>query len=205
MNKLLIPNGGMPFEGDDLLFMQESLRNGFLQLIEYLSTASVFNDNSCIIRGVNVNLGAGNATYSGGVVAIAGELCTLAGGVAVGAEANMNQWWIELETFADPAGTQIFADAVSKDTYQVRRAKVTNSVAVPSTGAMRFDLLDSYKVVNTYVPPALLNGISQEATNPVGVRKNHRYITFTGHIVSDGTTADGSEIFTIPQYFRPAS
>jgi hypothetical protein len=205
MNKLLIPNGGMPFEGDDLLWMQDAFRTGFGLLADFFTTASAFNDGSCILKGVNLSAGSGNITYSPGTMFIAGELCSLAGGVAVGAQGNETQWWIELESFADPAGTQIFADAVAKDTYQVRRAKVTNSATIPSEGAMQFALLDSYKVINTFVPTTLLNGLTAEALNPVSVRKNHRYITFTGSMTSDGTTASGSEIFTLPLYYRPAA
>lgn len=201
MNKLLIPNGGMPFEGDDLLYLQEGLRSGFAMLSNWLTSASGFTDQSCIIRGVNLSYGSGNITYSEGTVYIAGELCMLSGGVATGADGFESEWWIELETFADPAGTQIFADAVSKDTYQTRRAKVTNSPSIPSDGAMRFDLLDKYKINTVWLPPPLLSGFT--ADHPIQIRKNLNLISFKGALHADGSTPNNATAFQLPEYLRP--
>ncbi len=191
----------MPFEGDDLLFLQESLRSGFALLSDWLTQATGYNDNSCIIRGVNLSAGSGNITFSGGTVYIAGEICLLAGGVATGADGNETEWWVELETFADPAGTQIFADAVSKDTYQVRRAKVTNSPTVPSDGAMRFDLLDYYKINTVWTPPPLLSGFT--AAVPIQVRKNLNVISFKGALSAAPATPNNATAFILPAYLRP--
>jgi hypothetical protein len=202
MNKLVIHNGGMPFEGDDLTFMQEAMRSGFFIMSHYFTKSTGFNDRSCIMRGVNLSLSGVNINYSNGWVFINGEPCELLSGVATNAVGNEAQYWIEIEEFADPAGTQPYADLVTKDSYMVRRAKVTFSGSIPSVGAMRFDLLNNYRINAVYVPSALLAGY----TSPTGVqiRKSLDVISFRGLIVAGGSSGAADTFMNIADpAFRP--
>ena len=117
MNKLIIPPGGMPFTGDDLLYLQNNLRDGFAN---YLSNLTGRSD--LILSNLNLEINGQDYSWDDCYVLINGEVLFLPEGTAV--DALQKKLAITIDISYDPAGNDVFADQVSKDTYEIRQAKM---------------------------------------------------------------------------------
>jgi hypothetical protein len=114
MNKLVIPNGGMPLHGDDFDFIHNSNLEAFKGLIHLYAAP---HNGNMILSGCEVT---GN-TVAAGYVLIDYEVCYFAGGVMSNSVPNYSYRYI-LTVVYDASGKDVFADSVTRDTYQVRRA-----------------------------------------------------------------------------------
>jgi len=204
MNKLLIPNGGMPFTGDDLLWMQSGLTEGFLAMMSMMSRASLFNDDSLILVGVNFTLSGTDLIYSAGYVALAGEIYYVPAGTAVGAVENdavKSTFAIVPKITYDPTGSDIFADSVTKDTYEVRQAAIEDYGGSLPAGGIRLDLHHSYRYRSTYAPqPGEYENSWVNSTDSFVLHKIDNVIYFKGGITG-GTT--NLRVCVLPEHFRP--
>lgn len=115
MNSLLIPDGGMPFTGDDLTWMQQSLQNAIQGLASTFGTSPA---DSFILWGVNVS----GLSVSQGWAVIEGELVYVRATTLTGGQAN--DWYIEVEETYNVAGNDQFADSVQRDTYVKREGVI---------------------------------------------------------------------------------
>jgi hypothetical protein len=131
MNKLISTNiGGMPFDSDDLRFLDTAQREVFNAIGLGLSGSS-----NPIIRlwGVDVVSNGLNWDISEGVVFANGEFYHVpVHSVAkeIGSDVN---YWSEHITF-DPAGNENFKISGTFDTYQVREVKLKDSLTDGSPG-----------------------------------------------------------------------
>lgn len=124
MNKLLIPNGGMPLEGDDFRWEQSAVRDAFKGMLHYF--ASPYNGN-IVLSGCQISLVSGNAVVTEGYVCINYEVCYVAAqSVAVSGLATSS---LKIVETYDASGLEVFADSVSRDTYAIRRAVVSDTLA----------------------------------------------------------------------------
>ncbi len=120
MNQLLIPNGGMPLEGDDLLFLQQALRDSFSSMMKALSPSK----GHFILQGVNPSYNeiTDELTWDTGIVSIDHEILILdAGSVSSDSYDKID---LVFSIGYDPAGLDVFADAVAKETYELRKATI---------------------------------------------------------------------------------
>lgn len=157
MNKLTIPNGGMPFEGDDLLYMQESLRSGFQFILKAISPSS----SLFILQGVTLTPSGGDTIISPGIVVINYEMLEFAG--ATIPTANLANKAIALDVTYDPAGSEVFADLVSRDTYEMRKAVIVDAAGTPD----QISFSDTQALVRLGTHVGNLPGLFQEINIPL--------------------------------------
>ena len=139
MKRLIIPPGGMPFEGDDLKYIQDSFFEGFKFLLQAISPDT--DEISFILKGVELNNDGTTITLTPGIVVINYEMLEFPG--ASFPASDIDSKAIVIDESYDPAGNEIFADNVSKDTYFIRKAKLGTS-----TGAREeIALSDSHQFV----------------------------------------------------------
>lgn len=195
MNRLLIPNGGMPFEGDDLLWLQSGLRGGISNLV-----SAIYGDEDIIISGVELNQNGSDIDYTEGYVVVNGEILHLPAGTAVGAAQEPERAYIVADLSYDMDGTDVFADGQTKDTYEIRKAGLGDPFGSPPAGAIGFDNIDPRRYYEVYqVPNNLLQG-TWEGIDLEFVKKG-KHVTMRGMIEQGETIQDF--ISGIPPRFRP--
>lgn len=132
MKQLIIENGGMPFTGDDLVYLQGGLLEGLQAAI-----TPFLRDNKAILSGVEydgVNLSAGWVVIDNEILFYEGE-----------AISDISNYELSITELYDPAGTDVFADGVSRDTYQLRKAILTISGVASGTIISSNDF-DKYRI-----------------------------------------------------------
>lgn len=193
MDRILIPNGGMPFTGDDLLWIQNGLRAGMFGFGRHFGAGQ-----SVVISGVNVTISGTDIVYTEGYVIIDDEILYVPAGTAVDAAPEPDKLSIELDVTYDAAGTDVFADLVSRDTYEKRRAKVVfYSSGTPPVNAITFDIIDRRRHSQVFTVTSFVNGWSGSG---VKVRRFGKVVAFQG-TVADGDT--NTVAFNVPLGFRP--
>lgn len=126
MNKLISTDvGGMPFDSDDLRFLDDAQRAVF----EAIGKA-MLNDTETIIRlfGAEVVQNGLNYDVSAGFVFCEGEFFAVPSHSVLKKVGSDTNYWSKEVTF-DPAGNEAFKVAGTFDTYQIRQMKLRHSVA----------------------------------------------------------------------------
>lgn len=126
----------MPFQLDDLDFMQEATKEGMKGLLHEFARQ---NSGNVVLSGCQVSPNASNFDISEGYVMLDYEVLYFAGVTNI----TSDQPYFELEVTYDPAGNDVFFDNVTRDTYEVRQAKI--NLSVPAGSNVR--LLDSNRLV----------------------------------------------------------
>lgn len=123
-------NGGFPIVLDDLRWMDAAYRSAITGILSPLGSDAfnVIIISGCARSGVSstVTIAAGYVLMNGEIFKVSAHSFTLAA----------YEYWNIEETY-DAAGTKVFADAVSNDTYLIRQAKVQPS-AVALPGLIKF-------------------------------------------------------------------
>lgn len=194
MNKLIIPNGGMPFEGDDLLYMQDQLRDTFKAILKALSPDS----GNFILQGCEVSADSGNTLISAGYVVLDYEVLPFSGATLV--TDNVPAKAFGLEITYDPAGNEVFADNVSKDTYEVRKAVIKDIENIPNElklsdikrlGKLISELKDLYTEIDV-VLSAGFNGFMK-------LYRHGKKVSIRGYISAPALTSlDGLVLANLP-------
>lgn len=120
MKRLEIPGGGMPFTGDDLMWMSDGIYEAVLMLAN--KYAEVYDESGRgVVSGLNASVTGGVITLTPGWVVLEGVLCYCTGWSGTGALHNYELYY---DPVYDPLGNDVFADSVSRDTYKIQRASV---------------------------------------------------------------------------------
>lgn len=114
--------GGFPFQLDDLRWINDGIREAFRGLIDLYGVSAT---NTFILSGCEVS----GTTVNPGFVAFGGEIMYYPGGSIAG---YTIPYW-DVNVTYDGAGTKVFSDASTHETYEVRRAVLSNA---PSIGAV---------------------------------------------------------------------
>ncbi|HMN90466.1 MAG TPA: hypothetical protein PKD70_06235 [Saprospiraceae bacterium] len=121
MNQLIIPDGGMPLEGDDIRWMYQGLLDALKGGALY--PFALQHSGNFIIAGCEISFTGGNASVTEGFVMLNYEICYCpAHTVAVTSLAASSLK--VLETY-DASGAEVFADSITRDTYAIRRARIS--------------------------------------------------------------------------------
>lgn len=124
MNRLIIPNGGMPLEGDDFNWMYSGVLEAFKGGALY--PFALQSSGNFIIAGCTISLSGGNASVTEGFVMLNYEICYCpAHTVAVTSLAASS---LKIDETYDATGSEVFADAITRDTYAIRRAKISDGL-----------------------------------------------------------------------------
>jgi hypothetical protein len=114
--------GGMPFELDDLDYLQNGVNEAFKDLL------STF-DNSFVLTGCEVTTAVPNYNVSAGIIVLEGEVLPFAGGsIAI----SINPTYFELAATFDPAGNEVFQDTNTFDTYAIRSVVLATAGVQPA-------------------------------------------------------------------------
>ncbi len=191
MNILEIPNGGMPFEGDDIRWLNDGILEAFKAM--FFDFGQAHNGNF-IISGCHTSFAAGFATITEGYVMLDWEVCYCpAQNVGVTSLAASS---LKLVTSYDPAGTEVFADAVSRETYANRRAiasdGLNSGVEIPLDTTARYFHTEN---VNNFS-----SGWSAATGFTPRAERKGRAVFLSGAITGGDTNSIG---FTLPAPFRP--
>lgn len=186
MNKLTIPNGGMPFEGDDLLYMQDQLRDTFKAFLKAFSP----DNANFILQGFETTSGDGITDIAPGLVVIDYEILPFEG--ATLPTENIPAKALGLQITYDPAGNEVFADQVSKDTYEVRKAIIKDVENI--TNELRFT--DSAGHFGFYV--SNLSGLIKVYDIPLisGFGGSLKAYKFNHFVLIQGTVESPTESFS---------
>jgi hypothetical protein len=198
MNKLKIPNGGMPLHGDDFEWLQAASKDAIKGMVH--AFAVPFSGNM-ILSGCEV---AGSAVAPGYVL-IDYEVCYYPGGT-LPTSINDGPKFVLSVTY-DAAGADVFADSVTRDTYEVRRAVVVdNFTGIDVSSGPRLDQR-IWVMVESFNTNALVtqfhNGWS--ATGQMFVQLIGGGMKCLYGQLSTGAKSDtaATKILTIPAEYRP--
>lgn len=196
MKKLLIPPGGMPLEGDDLLYMQ----NGYVEALMAICKSLGGTDKTIVLTGLKTSVVGNDIVITEGYLYIDGEICYFAGGTADGAAATPYSKSLDFEVVYEPAGNEVFADAQSKDTYYNKRVIIVDG-ATGSPQALPVDFIADRRVELFFEHSNIPMGPNTQGA--VKVYKHGQRVHVIGTI--DAGTVVGVKLFTIPSGFRPDS
>ena len=144
MKRLEIPGGGMPFTGDDLLWMGDGIYEAILMLAKKYAE-SYDESGRGVVTGLALSVGGGNITLGNGWLILDGHLCYCNGWTGSG---ELHNYELYYDPIYDPDGNDVFADSVSRDTYKIQRASVRPStIAVDNQpGILRLSIIDDIRV-----------------------------------------------------------
>lgn len=208
MNKLIIPNGGMPLHGDDFRFIDNAAREAISGVFDAFEGDS---RGDFIISGFGYELTGNVLTVESGYVYIDNEVLFFPGQVLNGVN-NPNNVEIQLEVTYDPNGLDVFANSIAQNTYEVRRAKLVNGLSDgnPILTGKRWktaihDLLKTEQVL--YTPLVFQNGwAANNLPNNLKVFKHFNRVYMEGFI-QIGTLSDVSStnVFQLPSFLAPVT
>lgn len=206
MNKLLVPNGGMPLFGDDFGFLDTANRDAFKGII--FEVAKLYSGNM-ILGGCELTIAGANFTVASGYLMIAYEVCYFAG--FTGTVAGGAYGYFALNTSFDSAGLKSFANGSSQNTWQLRTASFTPNVlsggALDYTELFRFsDGLEALLTgkMKSSTSFTMIAGWAKVTSNTPTLYKHFRNIDLVGDL-TPGTISQTSftKITTLPSGFRP--
>lgn len=192
MNRLAHPDGGMPFQGEDIDWMQDAMLEG-IKGISYPFVKKY--SGNCILSGCDISYSGGSATITEGYVMIDFEVCYCAAQtVAVTSLAASS---LKVSSSYDPEGLEVFADNVSRDTYEVRIAVISDGL---NSGA-EIILENPPRIYAEYdLTPYLQGNWVAQTTDIVAIRLGNQ-IQFKGSVYLGDTN---TPVFTLPTFLRPS-
>lgn len=204
MKQLEIPNGGMPFTGDDLLWMQ----SGIIEAMKGIAYGLAGEQNA-ILSGLDVTINGADWDISEGFMFLDGEVCYFAGGTAQNVQQDISRHGIRITNSYDSAGNEVFADSQSKDTYLVRKAELVLYTVPPTYNAQTDILFEDFPerrvgVNISYAPVGYNPAIS--TFGQITAHKVNNKVTIFGKI-TQGIIANGEleHILQIPAGYEPSS
>ena len=205
MNKLLTPNGGMPLEGDDFRWEQDAIREAMKGMLHYYALPT---SGHLILSGCAISFAAGNASVTEGYVCINFEVCYVPAHTVAVASLAASSLKI-VETY-DPSGLEVFADSVSRDTYAIRRALISdglagsNEIVLASPPRLETVLASALQIVGQQVT-AFEAGFSATAANELYISRRGGIVVLEGGFdtTQTGTGWGNTLALTIPAGYRP--
>jgi len=208
MNKLIIPNGGMALHGDDFRFIDAANRDAFKGILfEFLKPY----DGNVVLGGCDFSVSGNVITITEGYIAIDYEVCYFPGGNFNVPPGNPATGVYSLDTTFDPAGSEVFANATTQDTYQIRRAKFT----VATTSGSFLDApgvrLSSaiYAALSGFIASTqsfVMQSSWAKATglNAPFLYKQNRFVSLVGDFTPGTIVENAATLITVlPAAFRP--
>lgn len=192
MKTLQIPNGGMPFTGDDLLWMQDGLK----EAVE-AAVSPFLVEGKCILSGCAIRIESGNIVIDPGYIVIGGRILRFGGKIIPGINLANHEFYIKYEW--DPAGNDVFADSVSRDTYQKVSAD-TRAFTVENGTTIR---LSSAEGLRLSLRQSNYKRLMFEGTNTkIWISRFGPVVTINGLLGPE--TPINTGIYTIPVDERPS-
>lgn len=190
MKKLIIPNGGMPFEGDDLTWMS----NGIVEAIE-AAILPFLRDGHIILSGMETTLNVdGTTTVAPGWIVYNNEILQFAGQTISGGD--LTEWSIDRKVEYDINGRDVFADNITKDTYEV----VTAQIVFNGPAVVKVSDFNNYRID---IKPELKYTIVNDENNQLFARQVQNQIFIEGTIRELIPNPIYDTRYSIPASFAP--
>lgn len=222
MNRLVVPNGGMPLEGDDFDWIQNGAAETFKGVFKAIADLATGTGNAntlgnFIIAGCEVtDIGGGNSSISEGYVFIDGEILYTPAIASISNAQLANAAYIK-HIYYDPAGQEVMQNGNTEDTYEVRRAELKVWGAAPNEATVYINSLigqnryldiltgaDVFALRDVVAPTTMVNSWTTVAnpntTEPLLITKQFGRVNIRGPILA-GTL--GGAAFTLSAGFRP--
>lgn len=204
MNKLIIPNGGMPLHGNDFEWIHTGIAEALKGVVSLFGATS---SGSFIISGCEPSLGGGNVSITEGFACIGWEVCYCpAQTVAALAIGDVS---IKLVQSYDPAGQELFADLVTRDTYAIRRGIISTGSTSPE-----INLASPVRLPKRIEDIVLSQEVEHEVSSfqanfssglPIVLKKVLNRTHIQGNVFYAGSSSNGADLyaFNIPTDFAP--
>jgi len=212
MNKLQTNyNGKMPFELDDLRWMDDAYREAFYAL---LSAFGIAPEDSFKLSGCVVTVNGNVYTTTAGYISLNGEILKV-NAHSITKSLLHSVYWV-LDVAYDIAGNEIFEDGNSHDTYEVRTAKLATGITQLPINVMMYNadylsdkiasiipLEENWHYIGGANEPVFENlWTNSPQERPLRFKKDiNNYVHIEG-VAIDGTMGFG--IFTLPVGYRPS-
>ena len=192
MKKLEIPNGGMPFTGDDLLWMQ----NGLTEAVEAIIETLVTPKGHVVLSGCELTIDSSNIVISEGWLVINRKPCYCPELTIPGTNISSHELYIN--DLYDPQGNDVFADSVSRDTYLAPVVAFRDATQIGSEDRMLLSDLEESRI--DLRPELSEVTIVDDDSATILTLRQGRMVTINGTL--DGTqSTTGGIIATTP--FKP--
>jgi hypothetical protein len=126
-------NGGMPFELDDLRWLQDAWRMGFGAILKEFSDA---NGRKLILSGCEISPNGTNpvthSDISSGYVLIDEEVFLVPAYTNIANSALPQKYYRIATPVADPSGNDVYEDSTVHDTYIIREAELVTILSAVS-------------------------------------------------------------------------
>ncbi len=207
MNRRIIPNGGMPFHGDDIRWIQDGMKDGIKGGLHLF--AQPYSGN-IILSGCESSYASGNLTITSGYVMLDYEVCYFAGAILAIASGGAS---LKLGISYDAGGLDVFADLVSRNTYEVRNCILSTGItdgteivvfneALVTPARIKSEIIAYITDLQvTQNITGFLNGWTIFTGSQAKLYKHLNRVQMQGLL--SGGTSDGSTAFVLPTGFRP--
>lgn len=140
--KTLNPNflGGFRIRSNDWIFVQSGISEAIAAPLKS------FSEDIFILSGCERSVTGGTVTISAGYVSYNGEVCEVpAHTYAEPVGAEVEHW--EKYVVYDPAGTKVFQNLTTHETYEVYRARVVKASSLPGGAQEYSDTLTYHQLI----------------------------------------------------------
>lgn len=197
----------MPLHLDDLRFIDEAVREAFRGALDLFAAP---HGGDLILSGcaMSHDPNAPSVAVTQGFALLGGEICFVPAHAEGGDPQDLS---LQIFESIDPAGNDVFADGIARDTYQIRRARLAPTAAAgPQIAAENIGAQSLEKRLRAITEPAstavaltssdFLNDWQSLSGNIAIARKRLGEVRLSGWITA-GTL--GTEAFILPIGFRP--
>lgn len=116
-------NGGMPFDLDDLRWIDKGVRDTFKAIGNAMADSET---DGVVLWGCDVTDAGGSYNIASGAIYAANEIW-LVDAHSVVKLAGAGSWYIKKVITYDPTGNETFENSATVDTYEIRRLRWTNT------------------------------------------------------------------------------
>lgn len=213
MKRLVLTHlGGMPFEQEDLKYLQDATKEEIMAVIgAFKNPAGWMVVSGCVAS----DAGSGDVAVSAGWVIFGGELGYYAGSTIADTAGNFPTPEFDTDVLVDAAGTEVFEDGTTHDTY------LNTSIILIGTGsalnqAQYIAAINGFPRIQNYFHKAVMEDwvkpiLDPAAVTPTGYssevlqyRKTYgNRVELSGSFSVYPGLGLGIVLFTLPVEYRP--
>jgi hypothetical protein len=201
-------NGRMPFDLDDIRWEQDAVRDAFYGFISAfgIDPTESFKLSGCVVGVVGTTY-----TTTAGYICLNGEILKVEAHSVTVAPLKTAKW--SLSVSYDSAGTEVFEDSTTHDTYEKRRGVLIETESEIPPTYMEYDAPYLIDVIHAYEdwhevgesgePTMETDWSNKSGEDTAAFRLDNNGVVHIKGTVT-GTNAEGN-IFTLPVGYRPAA
>lgn len=162
MDKLITTNnGGMPFDLDDLRWIEQGVAASFKALAKAMN---LNNETGFRLWGATVTDAGGSYNISAGAIFAFDEIWLVDAHSLTKLAGSGSYYWKQVITH-DVSGFETFESAATVDTYQVRRMKLTNTDVDGAAGGSDINGLQFLSMSDAFTTLSVFNTLNDQINN----------------------------------------